>query len=131
MNFSTIESEHNLITSLVCFVENPTYLPNTNRISHQIIYFGYYNVIILRFVKNVTSRSDEILIKIAVVCKLCSIFILDIFLHDEIVFADYLSEFHKQLPNLHSLSCRLKIISLKDPLINSKGEPLTEEMFFR
>ncbi|XP_055488418.1 uncharacterized protein LOC129695468 [Leucoraja erinacea] len=54
----------------------------------------------------------------------------DIFLHDEIVFADYLSEFHKQLPNLHSLSCRLKIISLKDPLINSKGEPLTEEMFF-
>ncbi|XP_051875911.1 protein shortage in chiasmata 1 ortholog-like [Pristis pectinata] len=54
----------------------------------------------------------------------------DFFLHDEIVFADYLSEFHIQLPKLHNLSCRLKVITLKDTFVNSEGEPLTEAMFF-
>ncbi|XP_048382727.2 protein shortage in chiasmata 1 ortholog-like [Stegostoma tigrinum] len=55
----------------------------------------------------------------------------DLFLHDEMVYGDYLSEFQKQLPRLHNLSSRLKIYSLKDPFVNSKGKPLTEEMFFR
>ncbi|XP_043571998.1 protein shortage in chiasmata 1 ortholog-like [Chiloscyllium plagiosum] len=55
----------------------------------------------------------------------------DLSLHDEMVFGDYLSEFQKQLPRLHNLSSRLKMYSLKDPFVNSKGESLTEEMFFR
>ncbi|XP_038660083.1 protein shortage in chiasmata 1 ortholog-like isoform X3 [Scyliorhinus canicula] len=55
----------------------------------------------------------------------------DFFLHDEMVFGDYLSKFQKQLPRLHDLCSRLKIYSLKDPFVNSEGEPLTEEMLFR
>ncbi|XP_062905049.1 protein shortage in chiasmata 1 ortholog [Mobula hypostoma] len=54
----------------------------------------------------------------------------DFFLHDEMLFTDYLSEFCKQLPKLHNLSCRLKVITMKDTFVNSKGEPLTEAMFF-
>uniref|UniRef100_UPI00398F58DB protein shortage in chiasmata 1 ortholog isoform X2 n=1 Tax=Pristiophorus japonicus TaxID=55135 RepID=UPI00398F58DB len=55
----------------------------------------------------------------------------DFFLHDEMVFADFLSEFCKLLPRLHNLNSRLKIYSLKDPFVNAEGEPLSERMFFR
>ncbi|XP_069779148.1 protein shortage in chiasmata 1 ortholog [Narcine bancroftii] len=54
----------------------------------------------------------------------------DFFLHDEIVFPDYLSEFHKHMPKLHNLSSRLKTICMNGSFVNSQGEPLTEEMFF-
>ncbi|XP_067409589.1 protein shortage in chiasmata 1 ortholog [Emydura macquarii macquarii] len=56
---------------------------------------------------------------------------LDLYIADELVFVDYLEGYCKQLPTLHALLGRLKIFLVKDPLLNSKGQTLTEENLFR
>ncbi|KAK1174547.1 protein shortage in chiasmata 1 ortholog-like [Acipenser oxyrinchus oxyrinchus] len=50
---------------------------------------------------------------------------------EEVVFADCLSEFRRQMPTLFSLLGRLRTFSVKDPLLNSRGELFTDEIFFR
>ncbi|CAM4680188.1 unnamed protein product [Lepidochelys kempii] len=55
----------------------------------------------------------------------------DLYIADELVFVDNLEEYRKQLPTLHTLLARLKNFLVKDPLLNSKGQILTEENLFR
>uniref|UniRef100_A0A674JEX5 Shortage in chiasmata 1 n=1 Tax=Terrapene triunguis TaxID=2587831 RepID=A0A674JEX5_9SAUR len=60
-----------------------------------------------------------------------SYLVQDLYIADELVFVDNLEEYRKRLPTLHTLLARLKIFLLKDPLLNSKGQILTEENLFR
>ncbi|XP_058879094.1 protein shortage in chiasmata 1 ortholog-like [Acipenser ruthenus] len=55
----------------------------------------------------------------------------DLLLQEEVIFADCLSEFRRQMPTLFSLLGRLRTFSVKDPLLNSRGELFTDEIFFR
>uniref|UniRef100_A0A8C4W9N7 Shortage in chiasmata 1 n=1 Tax=Gopherus evgoodei TaxID=1825980 RepID=A0A8C4W9N7_9SAUR len=58
-------------------------------------------------------------------------FFQDLYIADDLVFVDNLEEYRKQLPTLHTLLARLKIFLVRDPLLNSKGQILTEENLFR
>uniref|UniRef100_A0A8C3FRH0 Shortage in chiasmata 1 n=1 Tax=Chrysemys picta bellii TaxID=8478 RepID=A0A8C3FRH0_CHRPI len=60
-----------------------------------------------------------------------SYLVQDLYIADELVFVDNLEEYRKRLPTLHTLLARLKIFLVKDPLLNSKGQILTEENLFR
>ncbi|KAH1169469.1 hypothetical protein KIL84_014059, partial [Mauremys mutica] len=54
----------------------------------------------------------------------------NLYIADDLVFVDNLKEYRKQLPTLRTLLARLKIFLVKDPLLNSKGQILTEENLF-
>eukprot|EP00076_Gallus_gallus_P035350 XP_025000888.1 uncharacterized protein C9orf84 homolog [Gallus gallus] len=55
----------------------------------------------------------------------------DLHVEDEFVFVDDLENYHKKLPNLSTLLGRLKFFCVRDPLLDSEGENLTEENIFR
>ncbi|XP_039399113.1 protein shortage in chiasmata 1 ortholog isoform X2 [Mauremys reevesii] len=55
----------------------------------------------------------------------------DLYIADDLVFFDNLEKYRKQLPTLRTLLARLKMFLVKDPLLNSKGQILTEENLFR
>lgn len=60
-----------------------------------------------------------------------SYFSSDLHVEDEFVFVDDLENYHKKLPNLSTLLGRLKFFCVRDPLLDSEGENLTEENIFR
>ncbi|XP_054843589.1 protein shortage in chiasmata 1 ortholog [Eublepharis macularius] len=55
----------------------------------------------------------------------------DLYIEDELVFTDNLAQYAKQLPSLPALLNRLSVFQVQDPLLNSKGENITEEDIFR
>ncbi|XP_025917356.1 protein shortage in chiasmata 1 ortholog [Apteryx rowi] len=55
----------------------------------------------------------------------------DLYVGDELVFVDNLENYGKKLPNLYALLDRLQFFLVKDPLLNSEGQKLTEESIFR
>ncbi|XP_072216456.1 protein shortage in chiasmata 1 ortholog [Excalfactoria chinensis] len=55
----------------------------------------------------------------------------DLHIGDEFVFVDDLENYRKKLPNLSTLLGRLKFFCVRDPLLDSEGENLTEENIFR
>ncbi|NWW50658.1 SHOC1 protein, partial [Pedionomus torquatus] len=50
---------------------------------------------------------------------------------EELVFIDNLEIFHKKLPNSSVLLSRLQLFLVKDPLLDSEGQTLTEKNIFR
>ncbi|XP_060092515.1 protein shortage in chiasmata 1 ortholog [Heteronotia binoei] len=54
----------------------------------------------------------------------------DLYIEEELVFIDNLAQYAKRLPSLHALLNRLSIFRVQDPLLNSKGENITEEDIF-
>ncbi|NXK51962.1 SHOC1 protein, partial [Chauna torquata] len=55
----------------------------------------------------------------------------DLRVGDELVFIDNLENYHKKLPHSSALLDRLKFFLVKDPLLDSKGQNLTEDKVFR
>ncbi|NXC45177.1 SHOC1 protein, partial [Penelope pileata] len=55
----------------------------------------------------------------------------DLRVGDELVFVDNIENYHKKLLNLSTLLGRLKFFCVKDPLLDSEGQNLTEENVFR
>ncbi|NXA15761.1 SHOC1 protein, partial [Sapayoa aenigma] len=55
----------------------------------------------------------------------------DLCLEEEFVFIDNLENFHKNLPTLSIFLGRLQFFLVKDPLLDSEGQILTEENIFR
>ncbi|XP_037230061.1 protein shortage in chiasmata 1 ortholog [Falco rusticolus] len=55
----------------------------------------------------------------------------DLYMEEELVFIDNLENFHKKLPTSSKLLSRLQFILVKDPLLGSEGQNLTEESIFR
>ncbi|NXJ67113.1 SHOC1 protein, partial [Rostratula benghalensis] len=55
----------------------------------------------------------------------------DLYIEEELVFIDNLEIFHKKLPNSSVLLSRLHFFPVKDPLLDSEGQNLTEENIFR
>ncbi|XP_078532775.1 protein shortage in chiasmata 1 ortholog [Lissotriton helveticus] len=55
----------------------------------------------------------------------------DLVISEDIVFKDHLAEYARQVPSLLTLLSRLKPFAVRDPLLDSKGEPFTEESIFR
>nr|XP_009675100.1 PREDICTED: uncharacterized protein C9orf84 homolog [Struthio camelus australis] len=55
----------------------------------------------------------------------------DLFVGDELVFVDNLVNYGKKLPTLYALLDRLQFFLVQDPLLDSKGQNLTEENIFR
>ncbi|XP_066567843.1 protein shortage in chiasmata 1 ortholog-like [Amia ocellicauda] len=55
----------------------------------------------------------------------------DLFVQEDVVFADCLAKFRRQMPELYSLLARLRTVCVPDPLLNATGEPFREDMFFR
>ncbi|XP_065603145.1 protein shortage in chiasmata 1 ortholog [Cyrtonyx montezumae] len=55
----------------------------------------------------------------------------DLHVGDEFVFVDNLKSYCKKLPNLSTLLGRLKFFCVRDPLLDSEGQNLTEENIFR
>ncbi|XP_068280011.1 protein shortage in chiasmata 1 ortholog [Nyctibius grandis] len=55
----------------------------------------------------------------------------DLFMEEELVFIDNLENFRKKLPTSSVLLSRLKFFLVKDPLLDSEGQNLTEENIFR
>ncbi|NXK91113.1 SHOC1 protein, partial [Formicarius rufipectus] len=55
----------------------------------------------------------------------------DLCLEEEFVFIDNLENFHKNLPTLSILLSRLQFFLVKDPLLDSEGQILTEENILR
>ncbi|NWT01269.1 SHOC1 protein, partial [Mionectes macconnelli] len=58
-------------------------------------------------------------------------FLSDLYLEEEFSFIDNLEIFHKKLPTLSILLSRLQFFLVKDPLLDSEGQILTEENIFR
>lgn len=52
-------------------------------------------------------------------------------MEEELVFIDNLEDFRKKLPALSVLLSRLQFFVLKDPLLDSEEQSLTEENIFR
>ncbi|XP_053157014.1 protein shortage in chiasmata 1 ortholog isoform X2 [Hemicordylus capensis] len=55
----------------------------------------------------------------------------DLYIEDELVFTDHLTQYAKLLPNLRTLLSRLSIFRVQDPLLSSSGNSITEEDIFR
>ncbi|XP_017671969.1 PREDICTED: uncharacterized protein C9orf84 homolog isoform X7 [Lepidothrix coronata] len=55
----------------------------------------------------------------------------DLYLEEEFTFIDNLENFRKNLPTLSILLSRLQFFLVKDPLLDSEGQILTEENIFR
>ncbi|XP_064357997.1 protein shortage in chiasmata 1 ortholog [Dromaius novaehollandiae] len=55
----------------------------------------------------------------------------DLYVGDELVFVDNLENYSKKLPTLYVLLDRLQVFLVKDPLLDSEGQNLTEETIFR
>ncbi|XP_062456220.1 protein shortage in chiasmata 1 ortholog [Rhea pennata] len=55
----------------------------------------------------------------------------DLYVGDELVFVDNLENYSKKLPTLYALLDRLHFFFVKDPLLDSEGQNLTEENIFR
>ncbi|XP_040976587.1 protein shortage in chiasmata 1 ortholog [Aquila chrysaetos chrysaetos] len=55
----------------------------------------------------------------------------DLYIEDELVFVDNLENFRKNLPTSSILLSRLHFFLVKDPLLGSEGQNLTEENIFR
>ncbi|XP_064294842.1 protein shortage in chiasmata 1 ortholog [Phalacrocorax carbo] len=55
----------------------------------------------------------------------------DLYMEEELVFIDNLENFRKKLPTSSVLLSRLQFFSVKDPLLDSEGQSLTEENIFR
>ncbi|KAM9262915.1 protein shortage in chiasmata 1 ortholog [Morus bassanus] len=55
----------------------------------------------------------------------------DLYMEEEFVFIDNLENFRKKLPTSSVLLSRLQFFSVKDPLLDSEGQNLTEEKIFR
>ncbi|NWY62970.1 SHOC1 protein, partial [Chionis minor] len=55
----------------------------------------------------------------------------DLCMEEELLFIDNLENFRKNLPTLSVLLSRLQFFLVKDPLLDSEGQNLTEENFFR
>ncbi|XP_026722295.1 protein shortage in chiasmata 1 ortholog [Athene cunicularia] len=55
----------------------------------------------------------------------------DLCMEEELVFIDNLENFHKNLPTSSVLLSRLQFLLVKDPLLDSDGQNLTEENVFR
>ncbi|NXJ83556.1 SHOC1 protein, partial [Trogon melanurus] len=55
----------------------------------------------------------------------------DLCVEEELVFIDDLEHFRKKLPTLSMLLSRLQFFVVKDPLLDSEGQNLTEENIFR
>ncbi|XP_062827912.1 protein shortage in chiasmata 1 ortholog [Anolis carolinensis] len=54
-----------------------------------------------------------------------------LYIEDELVFTDCLRQYSKWLPTLQTLLSRLNVLFVEDPLLNPKGDPITEEDIFR
>ncbi|NXI37969.1 SHOC1 protein, partial [Galbula dea] len=54
-----------------------------------------------------------------------------LYMEEELVFMDNLENFRKKLPTSSVLLSRLPLILVKDPLLDSNGQKLTEEKIFR
>ncbi|PKU37977.1 hypothetical protein llap_11722 [Limosa lapponica baueri] len=55
----------------------------------------------------------------------------DLYMEEELVFIDNLENFRKKLPTSSVLLSRLQYFLVKDPLVDSEGQNLTEENIFR
>ncbi|NXI92644.1 SHOC1 protein, partial [Psophia crepitans] len=55
----------------------------------------------------------------------------DLYMEEELVFIDNLENFRKNLPTSSVLLSRLHFFLVKDPLLDSEGQKLTEEKIFR
>ncbi|XP_074876937.1 protein shortage in chiasmata 1 ortholog [Buteo buteo] len=55
----------------------------------------------------------------------------DLYIEEELVFIDNLENFRKNLPTSYILMSRLQFFLVKDPLLGSEGQNLTEENIFR
>ncbi|NXN74817.1 SHOC1 protein, partial [Himantopus himantopus] len=55
----------------------------------------------------------------------------DLYMEEELVFIDNLENFRKKLPTSSVLLSRLQFFLVKDPLLDSEGQNLTEENIFR
>ncbi|XP_074424981.1 protein shortage in chiasmata 1 ortholog [Larus michahellis] len=55
----------------------------------------------------------------------------DLYMEEELVFIDNLENFRKKLPTSSILLSRLQFFLVKDPLLDSEGQNLTEENIFR
>ncbi|NWZ57336.1 SHOC1 protein, partial [Haliaeetus albicilla] len=58
-------------------------------------------------------------------------FFSDLYIEEELVFIDNLENFRKNLPTSSILLSRLQFFLVKDPLLGSEGQNLTEENIFR
>ncbi|XP_061488183.1 protein shortage in chiasmata 1 ortholog isoform X2 [Rhineura floridana] len=54
-----------------------------------------------------------------------------LYIEDELVFIDSLTQYAKRLPTLHMLLSRLNIFHVQDPFLNCKGDNIIEEDIFR